>query len=91
VPLKGVRYRMVPSGVRLAFRGGSARKRTGTVVEAKSMKTGAIHAPAEFAADRAKRKRRNNPYHRRNYATHRSSNPGNPGHNPGPRKHIGGY
>ncbi len=91
MPLKGVRYRMTSHNVRLAFRGGSAKKRTGRVVEAKNMKTGAVHTPAEFKADRASRKRRNNPYHRRNYATHRSSNPGNPGHNPGPKKHTSGY
>lgn len=45
MPLKGVRYRYAPNGVRLAFRGN-------TVVEAKNPKTGATHSPAEFAADR---------------------------------------
>jgi hypothetical protein len=48
VPLgKGVRYRMGPHGVRLAFKGNK-------VVEAKNMKTGATHTPAEFKADRKK-------------------------------------
>ena len=41
----GVRYRMGPHGVRLAFRGNK-------VVEAKNMKSGATHTPAEFAKDR---------------------------------------
>lgn len=45
---KGVRYRMLPNGVRLAFKGGK-------VVEAKSMETGKVHTPAEFAADEKKR------------------------------------
>jgi hypothetical protein len=51
MPLKGVRYRVkqTPKGpVRLAFKGGQ-------VVEAKNLKTGAVHTPAEFAADRAKK------------------------------------
>lgn len=41
----GTRYRM-KNGVRLAFTKG------GEVVEAKNMKTGATHTPAEFKADR---------------------------------------
>ncbi len=45
---KGVRYRMGPHNVRLAFKGND-------VVEAKNMKTGATHTPAEFAADRKKK------------------------------------
>lgn len=44
---KGVRYRTTDSGVRLAFKGN-------TVIEAKNMKTGAVHSPAEFKADRKK-------------------------------------
>lgn len=50
MPLKGARYRMkaTPKGnVRLAFKGNR-------VVEAKSMSSGKIHTPAEFAADRRK-------------------------------------
>ncbi len=44
----GVRYRYRKgTKVRLAFRGNQ-------VVEAKNMKTGATHTPAEFAADRRK-------------------------------------
>lgn len=43
---RGVRYRM-SHGVRLAFKGGK-------VIEAKNMKTGATHTPAEFKADRAR-------------------------------------
>ncbi len=39
--------------VRLAFRGDD-------VVEAKNMATGATHTPAEFAADRKRRKGRRN-------------------------------
>ena len=54
MPLDGARYRMVPMKgggyERLAFKGN-------TVVEAKNMKTGATHTPAEFAADRRKKKR----------------------------------
>lgn len=52
MPLKGARYRVkqTPKGpVRLAFKGGK-------VVEAKNLKTGATHTPAEFAADRKKKK-----------------------------------
>lgn len=42
----GVKYRYAPGGkVRLAFRGGK-------VIEAKNMKTGKTHTPAEFKADR---------------------------------------
>lgn len=51
----GVRYRVkqTPKGpVRLAFRG------KGTVVESKNLKTGAVHSPAEFATDRARRQAR---------------------------------
>lgn len=36
--------------IRLAFKG------AGTVVEAKNLATGATHTPAEFAADRKRRK-----------------------------------
>ena len=50
---KGVRYR-VKGGVRLAFKG--AR-----VVEAKSLETGAMHTPAEFAADRRRSKSHHSP------------------------------
>jgi len=48
MPLKGVRYRSKPTSkgnVRLAFRGNK-------VVEAKNMKTQAVHTPQEFAKDR---------------------------------------
>ena len=49
---KGVRYRVktTTSGkkVRLAFRG------KGKVVEAKNLRTGKTHTPAEFRADRRK-------------------------------------
>lgn len=54
MPLKGVRYRTVKTKagpVRLAFRGSK-------VVEAKNTKTGAVHTPAEFKADRAKARKR---------------------------------
>jgi hypothetical protein len=51
MPLHGVRYRVrtTPGGetVRLAFR-------DSTVVEAKNLRTGATHTPAEFARDRAR-------------------------------------
>jgi len=45
----GVRYRVKQTSkgpVRLAFKG------AGNVVEAKNLKSGATHAPQEFAADR---------------------------------------
>jgi len=46
----GVRYRYKKgTDTRLAFKGNS-------VVEAKNMKTGKTHTPAEFARDRAKRR-----------------------------------
>ncbi len=44
--------------VRLAFRGGSRKRKTGTVVEAKNLATGETHTPREFAADRARRSKR---------------------------------
>lgn len=44
---KGVKYRTTKSGVRLAFKGDQ-------VIEAKSLKSGKVHTPAEFAADRRK-------------------------------------
>lgn len=54
MPLPGARYRVktTKSGkkVRLAFK-------EGEVVEAKNLKTGDTHTPAEFAADKAKRKK----------------------------------
>jgi len=59
-PLKGVRYRAVqtPKGpVRLAFRGGKGDS-GGKVVEAKNLRSGATHTPAEFKADRAKAKKK---------------------------------
>ncbi len=50
---KGIRYRVKKTKkgkkVRLAFQGK-------TVVEAKNLKTGATHTPAEFAADKKKKK-----------------------------------
>lgn len=49
MPLKGVRYRYKKgTKIRLAFRGN-------TVVEAKNMKTGKVHTPKEFAADKKKK------------------------------------
>lgn len=55
MPIKGVRYRVVTTKrgkkVRLAFRGKK-------VVEAKNLKTGATHTPAEFKKDRKKKARK---------------------------------
>ena len=55
MPIKGARYRVITTKtgkkVRLAFKG------KGKVVEAKNLKTGAIHTPAEFKADAKKKKR----------------------------------
>ena len=49
MPLPGAKYRYKKgTKMRLAFKAGQ-------VVEAKNMKTGAIHTPAEFAADRRKK------------------------------------
>lgn len=51
---KGIRYRVTatPKGkVRLAFKGQQ-------VIEAKNLKTGARHTPAEFKADRARGKKK---------------------------------
>lgn len=54
MPLKNVRYRTVTTKngkkVRLAIRG---KKK---VVEAKNIKTGAVHTEAEFKADEKRRK-----------------------------------
>lgn len=52
MPIKGAKYRVAqtPKGpVRLAFKGDQ-------VVEAKNLKSGATHTPAEFAADRKKKR-----------------------------------
>ena len=49
---KGIRYRVVTRGgkkIRLAFRGN-------TVIEAKNLKTGKVHTPAEFKRDRKRKK-----------------------------------
>lgn len=55
MPLKGARYRTMTtkSGkkVRLAFQGNE-------VVEAKNLKTGATHTPAEFKADKKKARKK---------------------------------
>jgi hypothetical protein len=51
---KGVRYRFTTKGgkkIRLAFKGKK-------VIEAKNMKTGKTHTPAEFRKDARKRKRK---------------------------------
>lgn len=54
MPIPGARYRVKTTKtgkkVRLAFQGSK-------VVEAKNLKTGATHTPAEFAADRARGRR----------------------------------
>lgn len=50
---KGVRFRvktMKGKKIRLAFRGNQ-------VIEAKNLASGATHTPAEFARDRARRKK----------------------------------
>lgn len=55
----GVRYRAVRRGgktIRLAIRGGSAKAKTGTVIEAKNLGSDATHTPEDFAADRRRRK-----------------------------------
>jgi len=52
---EGTRFRVTRRGgekVRLAF-----RKGTNEVIEAKNLRTGATHTPAEFAADRKRRMR----------------------------------
>lgn len=53
MPLKDGKYRVVDTKkgkVRLHF------NRQGVVDEAKNLETGATHSPAEFAADRKKKK-----------------------------------
>lgn len=51
MPPRNVRYRYKKgTKIRLAFRGN-------TVVEAKNMKTGKVHTPAEFKTDKKRRKR----------------------------------
>ena len=54
MPIRGAKYRVktTKSGqkVRLAFQDGD-------VVEAKNLETGKTHTPAEFAADRKKKKK----------------------------------
>ena len=50
---KGIRYRVkqTPKGpIRLAFRGN-------TVIETKNLKTGKVHSPAEFKADKKRKKK----------------------------------
>ncbi len=55
MPIPGARFRVKTTKtgkkVRLAFKDGE-------VVEAKNLKTGAVHTQEEFAADKAKRKKR---------------------------------
>lgn len=53
MPIKGATYGVTKSKVRLAFKGGK-------VVEAKSLKSGKVHTPKEFAADRTKVKKNKN-------------------------------
>lgn len=57
---RGVRYRVTKENVRLAFRGH-------TVIEAKNLKTGAIHTPKEFAAER---RQTNLPHPAKNLGAH---------------------
>ena len=49
---KGTKFGVTKSGVRLAY------NKKGVVIEAKSLKSGKIHTPAEFKADRAKSKKK---------------------------------
>lgn len=52
MPIKGARYRYQPkTNVRLAFKDGE-------VVEAKNVKTGAVHTQAEFQADKKLKEQR---------------------------------
>ena len=51
---KGTRYGVTKSGVRLAFKKGALRHGA-EPIEAKNIKTGATHTPAEFARDRQNR------------------------------------
>ena len=57
MPLSNVRYRVTKTRkgdkIRLAF-----SQASGNVVEAVNLKTGKTHSPAEFAADRKKKKKR---------------------------------
>lgn len=55
MPIEGARYRHKKgTDVRLAFKDGAA-------VEAKNTKTGAVHTPSEFAADRKKKEKKSEP------------------------------
>ena len=52
--IKGAKYRVTTKGgqkIRLAFKGNK-------VVEAKNLKTGATHTPAEFRADKKKKRKK---------------------------------
>ena len=55
MPIPGARFRVKTTStgkkIRLAFKGKK-------VVEAKNLKTGATHTPAEFRADRARARKR---------------------------------
>ena len=51
----GTQYRTLPNGVRLAWSGAPGKS---NVIEAKNTRTGAVHTPAEFRADREKQKQR---------------------------------
>ena len=52
MPIKGAKYRMKKgSNVRLAFKGDE-------VVEAKNIKTGAVHTQEEFKADKKRKVKR---------------------------------
>lgn len=55
MPIEGAKYRYKKgTDVRLAFKGGR-------VVEAKNTKTGAVHTPSEFAADRKSKEKQPEP------------------------------
>ena len=51
---KGIRYRVKTTAggkkIRLAFKGNK-------IIEAKNLKTGKVHTPAEFKADKKKRRK----------------------------------
>jgi hypothetical protein len=51
MPIPNAKYRVTKGHVRLAFVNGQ-------VVEAKNLKTGDVHTPKQFAADKKKRAKR---------------------------------
>lgn len=78
MPLPGARYRMTKNHMRLAF------NKNNKVIEAKNMKTGAIHTDGEFAEDKANAGHPDDAIHEEiQHGLHRAK-----GQRQGPKSHL---